>query len=71
MEPEAQAKKMRAARKHFHKMYALGKFAEYSNSFGGLLTHDGTINMTTCHNLSNHFDEDNSGSIEKGVFHLW
>ena len=57
---------MRAARKHFHKMYAMGKFAEFSNSFGGLLNDNGTINMTTCGNLFRHFDTDSNGHIEKG-----
>lgn len=67
MEPEAQAKKMRAARKHFHKMYAIGAVAAFSESFGGLLESNGTINLETCRRLFSHFDDNRDGHIEKGV----
>mmetsp|Transcript_38807 Transcript_38807/g.91895 ORF Transcript_38807/g.91895 Transcript_38807/m.91895 type:complete len:533 (+) Transcript_38807:126-1724(+) len=69
LEPEAQRKKIRAAQKHFHKMYAVGKMAEFTRSFGGLLESDGSLNLATCQKLFDHFDTDSSGTIEKAELH--
>jgi hypothetical protein len=68
-EPEAQRKKMRAARKHLHRMYAVGKMQEFSSSFGGLLHPDGRLNIQTCASMFSHFDTDANGFIEKTELH--
>eukprot|EP00873_Tetraselmis_striata_P007709 jgi/Tetstr1/427973/TSEL_018047.t1 len=69
MVPEMQKKKMRAARKHLHKMYAVGKMQEFSSSFGGLLHPDGRLNLATCQAMFSHFDTDENGYIEKRELH--
>jgi len=69
LEPEAQKKKMRAARKHFHKMYAVGKIAEYGKSFGGLLDRNSALNLEACKSMFAHFDTDSNGHIEKVELH--